>query len=92
MLSESEYGMSLPVPPNVKVEDIMMFLQRGHGYSWLVVAKTPVSMVLGRTSRTELPDLVILNEIVYSSKSSETLRERFGAMLDHLERQATGGA
>ena len=92
MPNDSEFCMSLPIPPDVKVDAITRFLEHGHGYSWLTVSKSPVAMILGRSSRNDLPDLVIVNRTLHSGESSQTILDRFGMMLDHLDRQAKGGA
>jgi hypothetical protein len=91
LLHESEFGMFLPIPPGVKVDAITRFLEHGHGYSWLTVSRSPVIMILGRSSKRGLPDLVIVNRTLHSSELSQTIRERFGMMLEHLERQSKGG-
>ncbi len=90
-MSEGQEVISLPIPPRVKIGAVTAFLGNGHGYRWTTISFTPVRMELGRSSKSELPDLVIVGRTLYSNGNSQSIHERLGMVLDHLDRQAGGG-
>lgn len=91
MSYEESAVFSLPIPPRVKIGAITRFLGGGHGYNWITISQAPVRMELGRSSRSGLPDLVIVGRTLYSNESSQSFGERLRMVLDHLDRQAGGG-
>lgn len=91
MSHDQESGFMLQIPPHVKLDSILAFLEQGHGYRWLRVSRAPVVMALGSAPKSGLPDLAIVNSTLYAADGSAVMCERFGMMLDLLERQSRGG-
>ena len=83
--------ISLDIPSGVRPSSVMDFLQNGHGYTWKTVSKDPIHMVLGHPSKSDHPEVVIVNRSLVVSTSDENMRGRMTRMLDVLERQARNG-
>lgn len=81
----------LEIPPGVKIEFVIDFLQKGHGYFWSVVSRAPIPMILGHPPRSGLPEIVVINRTIYASPNDSVMSGRLDKMLQMLHRRETQG-
>ena len=82
----------LEIPPSVKIEVVMDFLQRGHGYFWSIVSRAPIPMILGHPPRAGLPEIVVVNRTIYAHPNDSVMKGRLDKMLQMLDRKEERGA
>ena len=83
---------SMEIPLIVKIETVMDFLQKGHGYFWSIVSRTPIPMILGHPPRSGLPEIVVVNRTIHAYPDDPVSIGRLEKMLEMLNRKELQGA
>jgi len=82
----------LDLPRGVKPQTVMDALQKGHGYQWIVLCRSPVLIAYGAPSHGEnLPELLLTgNRTLVMAGGGPVYAERFRRVLEILQRQEPG--
>lgn len=85
-LNEPRSGLEIPL--GVKPEDIMRFLELGHGYIWTVLIRQPVLVAHGKPTLGNMPELLMMgNRSIVVAGGEEVYVDRIRQVLDMLQRQ-----
>lgn len=82
---------TLEIPPMVKIETVMHFLQHGHGYFWSIVSRNPIPMILGHPPRSSLPEIVVISRTIHAYPDDAVSVGRLQKMLQMLSRKEEQG-
>ncbi|MFW9796787.1 MAG: hypothetical protein ACFFE2_07100 [Candidatus Thorarchaeota archaeon] len=84
-----EERVGLEIPLGVKPEDIMRFLELGHGYRWTVLTKQPLLIAHGNPTLGNMPELLMTGKrSIVIAGGDPAYVGRIKQALDMLQRQS----
>jgi hypothetical protein len=89
--------IAIELPFGVTHELVMHSLQIGHGYSWIVLTKSPTVVAHGSSDLGNMPEILLVGEnLIIVSGSDTVYAKRLQRVLEMLRRQmksvsTTGG-
>ena len=80
--------LAIELPFGVTHESVMHSLEIGHGYSWMVLTKSPALVAHGSSDLGNMPEILLVGENLLITSGSDTVyAERLQRVLEMLRRQ-----
>jgi hypothetical protein len=87
-LYQGDYRSGVEIPFGVSYEEIMRFLEIGHGYSWTVLIREPVTIAHGKPTIGNMPELLMTGDrTLIIAGGNPAYVERIRQVLAMLQRQ-----